>query len=434
MRPLSLSCRRLAAIAGVALLVALLGCSSLPRLASEPPDEVAAAEPEIAGCQPPSDLPSAPAAGDDLRRLDQCRFLPARDVAGFAAEARASVRREMAWWTRTGHTGPLPPVNMLAISGGGDDGAFGAGLLVGWSEAGTRPQFKLVTGVSTGALIAPFAFLGPKYDSELEDAYTKISQKDVFRARGFLKGVTSDAFSDTGPLAKMLAREVTQQMLDDIAVEYAKGRLLLIGTSDLDAMQPVIWNVTAIAASRDPHALALFRKILLASASIPGAFPPVMIDVDQGGQRFQEMHVDGGAEAQVFVYPPSIRINEAAAEMGLQRSRTLYVIRNSRVDAEETTVKRSTLPIATRAISELLQSQGVGDLYRIYFLAQRDGLDYNLAYIPSSFAVKRTKGQFDQAYMNALFNYARDLGRAGYAWQKQPPGYIAPPRGQQAER
>jgi predicted acylesterase/phospholipase RssA len=424
----SLPFRRLAAIAGVAFLLALPACQSLPRLPSEPPDEVATVEPEIAGCEPPSTLQAVGREGEDLSRLDQCRFLPARDIAGFAAEARASVRRELAWRRSTGQTGPLPPVSMLAISGGGDDGAFGAGLLVGWTEAGTRPEFKLVTGVSTGALIAPYAFLGPRYDRQLTEAYTAISQRDVFRARGFIKGLVSDALSDTSPLARTIEHQVTQAMLDDIAAEYAKGRLLLIGTSNLDAMEPVIWNVTAIAASKDPNALPLVRKILLASASIPGAFPPVLIDVDQGGHRFQEMHVDGGVEAQVFVYPPSIRITEAAAELGLKRQRTLYVIRNARMDAEQTTVSRSTLPIATRSISAILASQGVGDLYRIYFVSQRDGVDYNLAYIPSSFTVQRATGQFDQAYMSALFNYARNTAKAGYPWEKWPPGYIAPVR------
>jgi predicted acylesterase/phospholipase RssA len=425
---MSFSLRQLAPLLGAVILVTLWGCSTLPRLASEPTDAEAGAEPEIAGCLPPSDLPTAPTPGDDLSRLDQCRFLPARDVAPYAAEARASLRRELAWRARSGQAGPLPPLSMLAISGGGDDGAFGAGLLVGWSEAGTRPEFKLVTGVSTGALIAPFAFLGARYDPQLEAAYTQISQKNVFKARGFIRGLLSDAFSDTSPLAKMLERQVTQPMLDDIAAEYAKGRILLVGTSNLDSMEPVIWNLTAIAASKDPHALALFRQILLASASIPGAFPPQMITVDAGGQLYQEMHVDGGAETQVFVYPPSIRVTEAATDMGMNRQRTLYVIRNARVDSEEITVKRSTLPIATRSISALLASQGVGDLYRIYYTSERDGLDFNLAFIPSSITVKRAKGEFDQAYMRALFNAAREMARAGYPWQKVPPGLAAPPR------
>ncbi len=427
MWPIVRSPRQIAMVVGAAALITLCGCGSLGRLPPEPPSAFTTAEPDITGCQPP-DLTAEAAAGEDLGHLDQCRFLPTRDVSTYAAEARASLRHELAWRRRTGQTGPLPPASVLAISGGGDDGAFGAGLLVGWSEAGTRPEFKLVTGVSTGALIAPYAFLGSKYDAQLEAAYTQISQKDVFKSRGFLGALTTDAFADTAPLARMLKREVTRQMLDDIAAEYAKGRVLLVGTSDLDAMEPVIWNMTAIAASKDPHAPALFRQILLASASIPGAFPPQMIDMHAGDERYQEMHVDGGAVAQVFVYPPSLSIAEAAQEVGIDRPRTLYVIRNARLDNEQITVKRSTLSIVPRSVSALLQSQGVGDLYRIYFVSQRDGVDYKLAYIPASFTVKRTTGQFDQAYMQALFNYARDMARAGYPWEKYPPGLVAPPR------
>jgi hypothetical protein len=199
-------------------------------------------------------------------------------------------------------------------------------------------------------------------------------------------------------------------------------------------VEPVIWNLTAIAASKDPHALALFRQILLASASIPGAFPPQMIEMRAGAERYQEMHVDGGTLAQVFVYPPSVRITEAGRQAGIERPRTLYVIRNARLDNEQVSVQRRTLSIVPRSVSALLQSQGVGDLYRIYFLAQRDGIDFNVAYIPSGFTGRRTKGQFDQAYMRSVFDYARDLARAGYPWEKYPPGLVAPPRAERASR
>ena len=430
MRLSSPAFRRFAALAGAAFLLALPACQSLPRLPSEPQADIATAEPDIAGCQPPSELATGSQAGEDLSRLDQCRFLPARDIGPYAAEARAALRRELAWRASQGLTGPLPPVNILAISGGGDDGAFGAGLLVGWTEAGTRPEFKLVTGVSTGALIAPYAFLGSKWDPQLEASYTQITQRDVFKSRGLLAALTSDALSDTSPLARTLERQVTQPMLDAIADEYAKGRVLLVGTSDLDGMEPVIWNMTAIAASKDPHALALFRKILLASASIPGAFPPQMIDVHAGAAHYQEMHVDGGAEAQVFVYPPGLNITDAAAEAGVDRQRNLYVIRNAKIDTPTTTVKRSTLPIVSRSVSALLQSQGIGDLYRIYYVADRDGIDYHLAYIPSSFTMPRPKDQFDPTYMRALFDHARNLAKNGYPWQRYPPGLVAPARGE----
>ncbi len=420
MRLTSPSLRRLAAIAGAALLIGLPGCQSLPRQPPEPMDVAGAADPGIAGC------PSAQV--DDEPEGARCRFLISRDPESMTPTARVALRRELAWRARNGDTGPLPPMSMLAISGGGDDGAFAAGLLVGWTEAGTRPEFKLVTGISTGALIAPFAFLGSKYDPQLQASYTEISQRDIFKRRGLIQGLTGDALADTSPLAKTIAREVTSELLDAIAQEYAKGRVLLVGTSNLDSMEPVIWNMTAIAANNrnDPHALTLFREILLASASIPAAFPPVMFDITRGDTHYQEMHVDGGAEAQVFVYPPSLRVTEVAAEKGIDRRRTLYLIRNARMDNEQIEVRRSTLSIASRAVSSTLQSQGIGDLFRIYYTAQRDGVDYNLAYIPASFTVKRTTGQFDTAYMRALFNYARDQARAGYPWDKYPPGLAGP--------
>jgi predicted acylesterase/phospholipase RssA len=167
----------------------------------------------------------------------------------------------------------MPPAYYLAISGGGDNGAYGAGFLNGWTAAGTRPEFKVVTGVSTGALIAPFAFLGPKYDYVIERVYTTTSQQDIFKKRGLIKGVTSDAMADSRPLADLIASYATRALLDEIAAEYAKGRILLVGTANLDSLEPVVWNMTAIAASKDPNAVELFRRILLASASIPAAFP-----------------------------------------------------------------------------------------------------------------------------------------------------------------
>src|SRR5262249_6152797 len=160
---------------------------------------------------------------------------------------------------------PLPPAAYLAISGGGDNGAFGAGLLNGWTRAGTRPTFKLVTGVSTGALIAPFAFLGPAYDETLKMIYTSVSLKDIATERWILDVFFGDAMADTAPLAALVKRTVTQEVLDAIAAEYAKGRMLLIGTTNLDARRAVVWNVTEIAATHRPDALDLVHKILLAS-------------------------------------------------------------------------------------------------------------------------------------------------------------------------
>jgi predicted acylesterase/phospholipase RssA len=418
---------RLVSVVGALALLALGGCASLERLPAEPPAAASLAEPEIAGCLPTQSSDGAATAASDALPLEHCRFLLERETSDFAAAAATSVRREQAWWSSSGHSGPLPPFSLLALSGGGDDGAFGAGLLVGWTEAGSRPQFNLVTGISTGALIAPLAFLGPAYDPDLKRVYTTISQRDVFKPRGPISGFFSDALSDTTPLSRTLERYVDQHLLDAIAAEYQKGRLLLVGTSNLDTLEPVVWNMTAIAASKDPRALPLFRKILLASASIPGAFPPVMIDVEVNGVRYGEMHVDGGAEAQVFAYPASVRIDEAVTRIEPGRKSVLYVVRNSHFDPEWASVKRSTLPIVTRSISSLITNQGVGDLYQMYHLAERDGVDFNLAYIPASFDVPR-QTEFDTVYMQALFKTGYDMARAGYPWDKYPPGYNAPVR------
>jgi predicted acylesterase/phospholipase RssA len=375
----------------------------------------------VAGCSTPQRLPAVPTASipQASTGLGKIRYLVSRETDTFAADAHAVLQREHDWLASQGRSGqPLPPAHFLAISGGGDNGAFGAGLLNGWTASGARPEFKVVTGVSTGALIAPFAFLGPKYDYVLEKVYTQTSQKDIFKKRGMIKGIFGDAMADTTPLAGVIASYVNQQLLDEIAAEYAKGRVLLVGTANLDSLEPVIWNMTAIAASKDPRAIALFRQILLASASIPGAFPPVMIDVDVGGTRYQEMHVDGGTMAQVFLFPPSIDVAKVGAA---QRKRVVYIIRNARLDVDWASVERRTLPIATRAIGSLTRTQGIGDLYRIYVTSQKDGIDFNLAYIPPSFNVPHTE-EFDTNYMRQLYATGRDMAQAGYQWQKYPPG------------
>jgi predicted acylesterase/phospholipase RssA len=350
------------------------------------------------------------------------RFLVFRDTTAMVEEGRRSIDREKAWLAANGRQGPLPPTAFLAISGGGDAGAFGAGLLNGWTASGDRPEFKVVTGVSTGALIAPFAFLGPRYDPVLKSVYTDVSQRDIFKPRGLLKGFFGDAMADTTPLYRIVARHVDRTLLDAIAAEYAKGRLLLIGTTNLDTLEPVIWNMTAIAASKDPRALVLFRQVLLASAAIPGAFPPVMINVEVDGVHYQEMHVDGGAMAQVFAYPPSIRLTQ---DSGVDRQRSLYIIRNARLDADWASTTRRTLPIAMRAVSALMQSQGVGDLHRIFTTTRRDGVGYNLAFIPPTFTTPHTK-DFDTEYMRALYQVGYDMAAKGYPWQTSPPGYDAP--------
>ena len=313
--------------------------------------------------------------------------------------------------------------NYLSLSGGGDNGAFGAGLLVGWTEQGTRPEFNLVTGISTGALIAPFAYLGKDYDRVLTEVYTQVKPSDIFKSRGFLSGFFGDGLADTSPLFQLISKHVTDDFLKKVAQEYnQRGRWLLIGTTNIDAGTPVIWNMGQIASVGSPESLELFRKILLASASIPAAFPPVMFDFMIDGKEFQEMHVDGGATTQVFLYPGAAA--NRAKEIGVKRitNRQAYIIRNARLDIDWQQTERRTLSIAGRAISQLIQSQGIGDLYRIYNITQDDRVGFNLAYIGSDFNFPHVE-EFDTKYMQALYDYGYQRARKGYDWSKYPPGY-----------
>ena len=368
------------------------------------------------GCASPERMAPVPST-DTLRALPlglaNVRFFPKQRAEDMAEWQQALLRQRQALGLTP--DAKLPHAHFLAISGGGDNGAFGAGLLVGWSEAGSRPKFELVTGVSTGALLAPFAFLGPEYDRQLRDLYTTISADDVFHQRGLISAIYDDALADTTPLWEHISKYVDAALLAAIAREYKKGRLLWIGTTDLDAQRANIWNIGEIAASGHPGALDLVRKILRASSAVPALFQPVLIDVEVDGKPYQELHVDGGAIAQMFLYPPNIDLNQVAHE-----KRTAYLIRNAREDPEWADVERRMLTIAGRAISTMIHTSGSNDLLRIYFTTQRDGVDYNLAYIGSDFSTPHT-GEFDRAYMNSLFDYAYQKARRGYPWRKIPP-------------
>jgi Patatin-like phospholipase len=347
------------------------------------------------------------------------RFWADSQSAALAYEAEQALEREHATLAKKkGWDGRLPPANFLAISGGSDDGSFGAGLICGWSDATTMPVFKLVTGVSTGAMIAPFAFLGPSYMGVLRTVYTEIGPADVLKRRGVHSAVFGEALADTTPLYGLITRYINEQALEQIVAEYNKGRLLLIGTASLDAQRPVIWNIGAIAASGQPGALELVRKVILGSASIPGAFPPMMIDVEAGGHHYQEMNVDGGIVSQVFLYPMDLGRDLQSKE--LVRERHVYIIRNSRLDPEWASVNRRFLTISGRALATMIHYIGYNDIVRIYNTARLDGLDYNLAYIEPDFPKVNHK-KFDPAYMNALFDLAYKKGRSGFAWRKAPP-------------
>jgi len=381
----------------IASMCFLVGCGSLERKAAVPAQEMGQAQ--IAGLSGVRYMVASQSSIDQMAKDIQVSQLD-RDNVHLNA-----------------------PANYLSLSGGGDDGAFGAGLLMGWSERGDRPNFNLVTGISTGALIAPFAFMGKEYDPVLHDVYTKTGPDDIFKKRGLISGIMGDGLSDTTPLYQLISKYVDQDFLKKVAYEYrVNGRWLLIGTTNLDAGVPVVWNMGRIASIGTPEALELFRKVMLASASIPGAFSPMMFDFEVAGKSFQEMHVDGGAITQVFLYPSALSQSARDLKIKLQTERNAYIIRNARLDPEWRETERGTLTIVQRAISTLIQTQGLGDLYRIYHTTQLDGVSFNLAFIGSDFKFPH-QTEFDTAYMQALFDYGYKQGFAGKEWQHYPPGY-----------
>ncbi len=319
----------------------------------------------------------------------------------------------------------------LALSGGGASGAFGAGFLNGWTHSGTRPVFKIVTGVSTGALMAPFAFVGSDYDDALREFYTTTSTRDIFVIRALLwQLLAGEALADTRPLQAIIERHVDEALMERVAAAHRSGRRLYIGTSDLDLPRFVVWNMGLIATSGRPDALALFRKVMLASASIPVAFPPVLFDVEllPGGPRYDELHVDGGVGARVFLNGGvfggrTVRERGGLGGVGLE---DIFVIHNGQLIPQPDPISRSLSAIAVRVIDASGRAAAVGDLFRIYGYARGEKALFHWVTIPDN--VDMTSDEiFDPAAMQSLYDVGFDLARAGGGWSRQPPGQPAEP-------
>jgi hypothetical protein len=396
---------RLAAVVAVAALLA--GCATaIPR---QTPPNAAVAETAVV-----PDLPAARFFGDEVPKdiiSEIRRKLP--NLVTHAADTRAANGR--------------PIVEYLALSGGGSDGAFGAGLLAGWTLNGTRPNFEVVTGVSAGAIIAPFAFLGPAYDRQLAEIWTQYETSELLTAQilpGLLGG---SSLADTSKLAELVARYVDRKFLRAIAAEYRRGRILLIGTTNLDMQRPIIWNMGEIAASNHPNAPVLFHKIIMASAAIPGAFPPVSIPVVADGQQYEEMHVDGGVTRGVFIAPTQLNLKTFDRFYAVPPIRRIYIIKNGKLVPEFEAVKPTAITIAARSITTLTKTQSHSDLYRIWRTAVESGADFNATAIPADFNVK-AKQAFDPEYQRALYEVGFKMGRTGVHWAKLPPEVQAPSR------
>ena len=333
--------------------------------------------------------------------------------------------------------------NYLVISSGGVDGAFGAGLLVGWTAAGTRPEFQLVTGVSAGAMIAPFAFLGPAYDGVLREIYSAYSSKDLVERRGMAEVLEGGAVMDTAPLRRLIDRYLGDEQIAQIAAEGRKGRKLLISTTSLNTGRSMVWDLTKMAASGAPDARQLIGDVILASASIPGVFPPVRFSVGDGGVRHDELHVDGGVTAQLFLAPSGLDWKRIVERLRIQGQPQVYLIRNARSYPQWTALRTRLAPlldrpfaslsrdpnglpewdavepgvssILARSMESMLRTRGFNDAVRLYLSSQSDQLGFNLAHIPGDFTIG-SKELYDRNYMQGLFERGFLMAKGGYPW------------------
>jgi len=311
----------------------------------------------------------------------------------------------------------------LALSGGGPNGAFGAGFLKGWSESGQRPAFKIVTGVSTGALIAPFAFLGSAYDDRIKHFYTTTATEDIFAMpRSLLMQVLrGEAVADSSPLAALIASDLDMALLQRIAAAHAEGRRLYVGTVDLDAQRFVVWNMGLIAQAGTPQALQLFRDVVLASASVPLAVQPMFFDVEIDGRRYDEMHVDGAVGARVFynggLFRTSAVRNREVAEPTYE---DVYIIHNGQLSPQAEHTGRTMRDIARRTLRALSLGATSGDLFRIYVMAGAEGAGFHWVTMPDGVELRGNE-LFDPAKMRELFALGYEMARNGPRWHTRPP-------------
>ena len=312
------------------------------------------------------------------------------------------------------------PLNVLAISGGGAYGAFDAGVLQGWSESGSRPTFDVVTGVSTGALIATYAFLGPEYDAYVRDAYVNSRAEDIFKTLPLITLIRSDSLASSRPLKKRIDDAITPELLKKVAGEHSKGRRLYVGTTNLDTRRFVIWDMGAIAAGGQPESVALYRKIILASSSVPGFLPPVLIDVEVDGKKYQELHVDGGTTAAVFV-PMSLAKCDPR-KLARRPGSCVYVISSGKLYADTETVKRQFAHITLDAITAMLYAGSRNDIFRIFNMALLCGMDFQLIAVPQEFPLNQDSFAFDPAELKRLFQLGYEMGKTRQGWRQTPPG------------
>jgi hypothetical protein len=340
-----------------------------------------------------------------------------------SAAVETELLRSFADRTRTSNAPGAKPGKFLALSGGGMYGAYTVGVLAGWTAAGTRPCFDVVTGVSTGALIATYAFLGPEYDRPMVELYTSITDRDVYRRRPAPAVLWKESAADSAPLKRMIDAQITDDILARVAQAHAAGRRLYVGTTNIDTRRLVIWDMGAIASSGRPDARELYRDILLASASVPGFLPPVPIEVEVNGRRFTEMHVDGGATTGVFLRASTLHVDQESLKTGRPLAGSdVYVVVAGKLYSDPSCTDRRTVRIGESALQSMLYSQTRGELFRIYALCAAGEMNYHLAAIPEDFKVGTEAMKFDPEAMRRLYDAGYAAATGGHAWRGTPPG------------
>jgi hypothetical protein len=304
------------------------------------------------------------------------------------------------------------PVNVLVLSGGGAGGAFGAGALVGWSRLGTRPEFHIVTGVSAGALIAPFAFLGSEWNAELSAAFSPTKVPHLMQ-RTLLRLLFGTSLYRGTPLYRLVDGYVTNGLLSAIAKEARKGRLLVVATTDLDSEQPVFWNLGRIAQQGGERARQLFRDVLVASASIPGVFPPMLIPVEQAGERFDEMHVDGSVMTSLFFIPDLAAILPDSLDD--VRGGHIYILVNGTVGTTEIATRSQALSILKRSVASTLEGNLRAAIGTAYTFSERQHMTIDVTEVPNAYPLAGPL-DFDATRMASLFNFGLRCAISSQLW------------------
>ncbi|MDR3372404.1 MAG: patatin-like phospholipase family protein [Ancalomicrobiaceae bacterium] len=372
-------------ICGVFGLALLAACAGMPRTPFTEADQIAA-------------VPIRPGS---------LRFWADSKISAFQNEGRLAVAQEG------------QPFTYLALSGGGGGGAFGAGILNGWTESGKRPEFTVVSGVSVGALIAPFAFLGSAYDGRLKEIYTNGDAERLISRPDPIGAIFGSGLFGHGELRRLISRYIDEEMLEAIAREDRKGRRLLVVTTNLDAQRAMIWDLGAIAVIGGPKAFKLFGDVLAASASVPVIFAPQLIDTEVFGRRFQEMHVDGSISVPVFTLPDSYL--HGGKTMTSRRARPdIYIIENGRIEAGFSVVPNQSEAIAAQSFSTMNRVGVQAVVAQTYKTAKKDGIGFHLAYVGRDFPEIGGTG-FETDTMRRLYSYGYAKARDGAFWSTEPP-------------